>query len=142
MVIIFDTCVVLDHLFDRDNFVENARKLLKISGAHHIDGVVSAKSIADIHYLLKRRIHQEFIVRQAIDKLLTLVGIVSTNSSDIHAAMKSKINDFEDAIMDETASRISAEYIVTRNIKDFKNSKVPAILPEDFLKLLPNYSKE
>lgn len=45
-----------------------------------------------------------------------------------------------DALIDETSSRIKADYIVTRNIKDFKSSKVKAILPEDFLKQLPDYS--
>ena len=42
--------------------------------------------------------------------------------------------DFEDAVVDAVAERSGASYIVTRNIKDFAGSVVPAILPADFLK--------
>lgn len=36
----------------------------------------------------------------------------------------------------EDADSCGADYIVTRNTKDFENSKVPAITPEKFLKLI------
>jgi len=43
--------------------------------------------------------------------------------------------DYEDALVAVCADRINADYIVTRNIKDFKNSSVKAITPKDFLQL-------
>ena len=139
MVIIFDTCIVMDYLFQREPFTKDAKKILEISGQHRIDGVISAKTALDIHYLTKNHLHNEAKTREVMNALLKLVGIVSNDSSDVHEALSSQINDFEDAVLERTASRIGAEYIVTRNIKDFKSSKVPAILPEDFLKLLPEY---
>lgn len=45
-------------------------------------------------------------------------------------------SDFEDCLQEECAVAVSADYIVTRNPKDFVSSRVPAILPNDFLKKL------
>ena len=43
------------------------------------------------------------------------------------------MNDYEDAIIDSIASRENAQYIITRNKKDFEYSKVKAITPKEFL---------
>ena len=39
--------------------------------------------------------------------------------------------DYEDALQSACATRIKANYIITRNIKDFANSKVAAIKPSE-----------
>ena len=52
---------------------------------------------------------------------------------DIHTALMRAMPDFEDAVVDAVAERNGASYILTRNIKDFAGSVVPAILPADFL---------
>ena len=41
--------------------------------------------------------------------------------------------DFEDALQSATAQRIQADYIITRNVKDFRPSKVPAFTPSELL---------
>lgn len=42
----------------------------------------------------------------------------------------------KDCLQDECAKGIGADYIITRNIKDFEQSKVPAITPEQFLEIM------
>jgi len=54
----------------------------------------------------------------------------------IDALNNNDFTDLEDNIQIECAKIINAHYIVTRNIDDFPNSPIPAILPEDFLKLI------
>ncbi|MCM1154322.1 MAG: PIN domain-containing protein [Roseburia sp.] len=44
--------------------------------------------------------------------------------------------DFEDCLQMECAKTYEAEYIVTRDIDDYKFSEIKAILPKDYLKLL------
>ena len=51
---------------------------------------------------------------------------------DIHTALMRDMPDFEDAVVDAVAERNGASCILTRNIKDFAGSVVPAILPVDF----------
>lgn len=42
-------------------------------------------------------------------------------------------HDFEDCLQEECAVAVSADYITTRNIKDFSISRVPAISPDEFI---------
>ena len=53
---------------------------------------------------------------------------------DIHTAIMRSMPDFEDAVVDAVAEWNGANYILTRNIKDFAGSSVPAITPTEFLK--------
>ena len=46
-----------------------------------------------------------------------------------------QFSDFDDCLQMECARAYGAEYIVTRNINDYKMSDVKAILPKDYLKL-------
>ena len=50
-------------------------------------------------------------------------------------ALASEMSDFEDAVVSAVACRIGAEYILTRNTKDYVKSAVPAVSPADYLKL-------
>ncbi len=140
MVIIFDTCVVLDYLLDRKPYSDHSRKLFKLAGDYHFDGLITVKTICDIHYFLKRFHHDEVVVRSLINNLLKILNCADSSTIDMYGALKSDLVDFEDALIECAASRIKADYIVTRNMKDFKKSRVPAILPEDLMKILPNYS--
>jgi len=63
-----------------------------------------------------------------------LVTIVDTKAYDVHNALSANMSDFEDAIVAATALRETAEYVITRNIKDFVKSPIPAITPSEFLR--------
>lgn len=139
MVILFDTCIILDHLLNREPFNKTSREVLKLSGQLRFDGLVTVKSIADIHYILKRSLHDEERVRKVMHHLLQIVGVADSATIDLYSALSSNTNDFEDALLMETANRVHADYIVTRNLKDFKNSKVPAIPPQKLIELIPEY---
>ena len=67
--------------------------------------------------------------------------IATVNRVVLENAAASKFSDFEDAVLHEAACHAGAKYIVTRNIGDFKNSKLPVFEPKEFvsaLKLLSN----
>ena len=53
--------------------------------------------------------------------------------SDIQQAARMQWNDYEDAIQSATAQRIHADFIITRNIKDFAKSKILAFTPAELL---------
>lgn len=53
--------------------------------------------------------------------------------SDIQQAARMQWNDYEDAIQSATAQRIHADFIITRNIKDFAKSKILAFTPTELL---------
>ncbi len=41
--------------------------------------------------------------------------------------------DFEDALQAVSAEACGADWLVTRNVADFSQSRVPALTPKDFL---------
>ena len=68
-------------------------------------------------------------------KNLCLVLQVTGASHDrvCDAISRGEFSDFEDCLQDECAQEVSADFIVTRNVDDFKHSRVKAITPEEFL---------
>ena len=62
--------------------------------------------------------------------------MVDLREKDILKAAELDFCDYEDALQSVCASRAGVDYIVTRNIKDFKNSKVIAIRPSDLFERL------
>ena len=61
--------------------------------------------------------------------------VIETSKELLNEALASDIGDFEDAVIEASANSKKAEYIVTRNIKDFRKSLVRAITPEEMLVL-------
>lgn len=71
-----------------------------------------------------------------IRKMSILFEIVDLKASDIIEAAQMLVRDFEDGVQMSTAKRIQADYIVTRNPRDFSSSDVPCIEPLEILKIL------
>lgn len=133
MKALIDTCVIVDILQKRDPFYPTAMEILLAVSNKKCTGILTAKSITDIYYILRRSIHNEQEVRKLVRILFTLFEVVDTYSIDCELALSSTIKDYEDAIMVETGSRVGAECIVTRNLKDYKLSTLPVLSPDQFL---------
>ena len=133
MKTLIDTCVIVDILQKRDPFYPAAMEILLAVSNKKCTGILTAKSIKDIYYILRRSIHNEQEVHKLVRVLFTLFEVVDTFSIDCELALSSTIKDYEDAIMVETGSRVGAECIVTRNLKDYKLSTLPVLSPDQFL---------
>ena len=135
MKVLFDTNVILDVLLDREPFSEEASILLSKVEQSEIIGFACATTITTIHYLATKALGSEAAARH-IQSLLSLFVIAPVNRVVLENAFASKFKDFEDAVLHEAALNAGAEYIVTRNISDFKKTKLPAYEPAEFLKAL------
>ena len=69
-----------------------------------------------------------------LDMIPELIGAGIDSFKILSALDNEKFEDFEDCLQEECAVAIAADYIITRNIKDFSSSRIPAILPDEFLK--------
>ena len=127
MRVLIDTCIVFDALQSREPFCVAAQKIFIAAASAQINGIISAKALTDIYCLVHRHTH---------DKLITIFDVSDTAGIDCQRAIVSEISDYEDAVMAETAQRIGADCIVTRNIRDYARSPVPAVLPEDLVKIV------
>ena len=135
MKVLFDTNIVLDVLLDRKPFSEPASHLMSKVERSEINGLLCATTVTTIHYLLSKNLNKEKAI-SSISSIMALFEIASVNRLVIENALKSKFTDFEDSVLHESARHAGAEYIVTRNIKDFKNTKIPAFAPIEFLSML------
>ena len=128
---LFDTCIVLDVLQKREPFFDDAHKLFLAVANRRIKGCLTAKSILDIYYLFHRQCHSVDETGKSISALLNLFEILDTSAIDCRKALLSGISDYEDAVMTETAIRERVDCVVTRNLRDYRNSSVTILSSED-----------
>ncbi len=138
MTAVIDTCVVIDVLQNREPFSKAALDIFLAVSNRKFTGVLTAKSITDIYYIIRRSLHDEQKTRATVNKLFVLFDIADTFSADCRIAISSPTSDYEDAVMIETAKRIGADCIVTRNLSDYDKSPVTVFSPEQFLRELDN----
>ena len=86
MKALIDTCVIVDILQKRDPFYAGAMEILLAVSNKKCTGILTAKSITDIYYILRRSIHNEQEVRKLVRVLFTLFEVVDTFSIEIGRA--------------------------------------------------------
>lgn len=135
MKVLVDTNVVLDVLCSRKEFVDASAKILKLCEVKKLTGYISALTVPNIVYIMRKELNGERI-KDLIEKLTLIFGIAELKGEDLKRATALPFDDYEDAVQSSQASRIKAEFIVTRNVKDYKNSSVKAITPNNLLKTI------
>lgn len=138
MRVYLDTCIIIDYLSKREPFFSDAENIFKLIANNKIYAYVSASSITDIHYILKHFFNNEKITRKHLINLTSLVEIIDILAYNIKTIFDSPINDFEDALIEELSYQLKLDYIVTRNTKDYKNSRIKVITPKQILKQFQN----
>jgi predicted nucleic acid-binding protein len=136
MKIALDTNVVLDTLARREPFFDRSQAVIRLVAEGMVTGAVTANTITDIHYILRGHLDKE-AVRAALRGLMELLDVVDVTGSECRAALDLPMEDYEDALLACCAKNWGADCIVTRNMKDFVNSPIRALTPEDFLKTMP-----
>ena len=133
MIILIDTNVILDHLISRQPFADIADDILHLCFEQKCNGYIAAHSITNIFYILRKQfsIQERKIILLELCEFIEVSGIQKEQIID--ALVNDDFDDLEDRLQVECALSVNADYIVTRNVTDFYNSPVPAILPEDFL---------
>ena len=136
MMVLFDTCVVLDYLMRREPFAKDAKELVTLTNNTDVEGFITVKSMMDIHYILKNHYYDEKQVRKVLKSISEIFEITDSLTYCCLKAFNSDINDFEDALMSQTGEVLGVDYFVTRNTKDFKNSKLKVKTPKELIKIL------
>lgn len=133
MRVLIDTNVILDVLQRREPFFADSYGALRMALEGGAECLISASAATDIFYILRKALGSARQAREQIERLAQLVDFADVRGADVHAALARVRPDFEDAVADAVAERIGASFILTRNVRDFKGSAVPAIHPADFL---------
>ena len=135
---LIDTNVVLDALATREPFHAEAERIFLLAAEEKCQGFVTANSITDIYYLVRKNA-SEAVARDALRNLLQVFAIVDISGKDCENALESPLDDYEDALVAVCALRIGADYIITRD-EDFLRAQSPVcvVAPAEFLKILSN----
>ena len=133
MRILIDTNVLADVLLGRDPHYDVAYDILTMCADKKVHGYMAAHSVPNLFYILRKYMTKEER-REAIKDICKIVKVEGIDSYKISSALNNeKFDDFEDCLQEECAVAISADYLVTRNTKDFVSSRIPVILPDEFL---------
>ena len=139
MEVLIDTNIIMDYITKRSSSpnLDASIQTIESCAVPDIHVLVAFHSISNLWFNL-RAIPKE-IRRQWLIHICTLLTVVGTEHEYVLRALKNNIfPDFEDCLQDECAVNAKADCIITWNIKDFANSIVPAITPDDFLARLGN----
>ena len=132
--IFLDSDVILDALLERGEFYLPATNILTLAYQNKLDAVTSAVAFVNVHYFLDK--HDRAKKFSLMNGLRSIVSIVNVDEEIIDLALQSGLNDFEDAVQYYTAKNANADIIITRNIKDYKQSTIQVLTPEQFLTTL------
>ena len=110
-----------------------AAKIWKLCETDQVEGFVSGLTFSNLVYVMRKELTSEAI-NEVFKGLSLIFQFTELAVSDIAKAAELQWDDFEDAIQSVTAQRVHADCIITRNIKDFKQSRIVALTPSEFLK--------
>lgn len=135
LTLLIDTNIIIDVLQNRPQFVQASEKIIKMIYEGRYKGCLAAHSITNLWYVLRKFFSYEQR-RKLFETLLEQFEVISLDKQKIlNGLMRSDFQDFEDCLQDECASELNVDFIITRNTKDFTNSKVRALTPEEFIKI-------
>ena len=132
MKALIDGNILLDVLQNRSPHVEASAQIWKLCETDQIEGFVSALTFADLVYIMRKELTPDSI-HEVLKKLAIIFRFTDLSVSDMTEAAAMQWKDYEDAIQSATAKRIHADWIITRNTRDFLKSAVPALTPAEFL---------
>lgn len=138
MKILFDANVILDCLLEREPTLERSSSALREAFRLGHQCILSASSLNDIHYVVRKAVGNELVARTRTETLFSLFSFAKVDETVLSLAMHLQGRDFEDDIVVAAAIKSGADCIVTNNAKDFATyvEYIPVFTPGEFLDLL------
>ncbi len=138
MQILLDTNILLNWLIETNSKHTEAKRLVQSCLFDNVtEGCVTSHSLTDVFYIL-RKYHRSPEIRRKFILIMVNNFIILTENRDLflESLNDPAFFDLEDGLQMKCAENADLDYIVTENLKDFKNSKIPAISIEEALKKL------
>ena len=135
MNLMIDTNIFLDVLMKREIFFQDSKSVLMLCEEKKIHGFVSATTVTDIYYLIRKHLHSTELAYKNLGYVLDIAKVLSVTNEDVVNAYTRKASDFEDCLLAVCAHSNHCDGIVTRNEKDFENLGITVYAPRDVLLL-------
>lgn len=132
MKLLIDANILLDVLQNREPHVQASSVVWKLCETEKAKGYVSALTFANLVYIMRKELDPKKI-EETLKALSLIFEFADFNVSDLTHAAELEWDNFEDAVQSVTAERVHADYIITRNVRDFAKSKVVAFTPSELI---------
>ena len=133
MNLLIDSNVILDIVQHREPFFRESKEIIAECIRQSHFGFVTAHSLCDIYYILRKDMSAEQRLK-LVNMFCQFFTVIPETASDFTAVTENpNTDDLEDGLQQQCATRLNLDYIITRNIDDFRTSAVPAIEPGQFL---------
>ena len=132
--VLIDSDILLDVFFDRKPFADYSSIILAMCESGKIKGFLTPITYSNVYYLLRKTAKHEKVIEK-LKQLLRITDVPSMDRAVVEQALNSGFKDFEDSLQNYSAiMNGKIDVILTRNIKDYKNSKLGVFTPENYLK--------
>lgn len=135
MRLMIDTNIFLDVLTEREPFYADSKAVLELCESKKACGFLSASSVTDIFYLIRRELHSTDMAYKVLGHILDIARVLTVTNEDVLNAYTRRAPDFEDCLLAICAKSNHCDAIVTRNKKDFLPFGVTLFTPEELLEL-------
>lgn len=132
--VLIDLNIILDFLNKR-NFHQEAAKLINLCVEKKLEGYICAHEVTTLSYFLLKQEKYTAKVINTITMLLDIFNVISLDEIILRDSLISPIADYEDAVIEVSSVKTNINYIISRNISDFKHSRIPTYTPEQFFTL-------
>jgi len=134
--VFIDTNIVIDLLSKREPFYNESADIFSLADKKIIKLSISSLTIANTSYTLLRHTNSKN-AKEILRKLRLIVKILPLDNKIIGIALNDdSFSDFEDGLQYFTAIENSQDIIITRNLRDFKASRLPVMSARQFLETL------
>jgi PIN domain len=133
--VVFDLNILLDVLQERQNFYEFSARLLAYAEIGSIQGWLVAHSVTTLYYLIARDKSPEQ-ARVTLTSLLQFLKVAPVDQNTIEQALNLPYRDFEDAVQMISALQVHADYLLTRNVRDYQPAPMEVVQPVELLAIL------
>jgi predicted nucleic acid-binding protein len=130
--VFLDTNVLLDFLLDRKPFNNDIAEIIEESINKSLQLCVSSVTVTHANYIIGR-FEGVKSAKLKTKKILELVTVENVGETTVHKSTKSKFKDFENGVQNFCAVESNHKIITTRNVKDFKESKLAILTPKELL---------
>ena len=136
MTVLIDTNVLIDFLLHRSPYDKDATVIMEKCAKRNIQGYIAFHSVSNIFFILRKYADAK-TRRDMLKKLCKMVTVTAASHEEVEKTIdREDFNDFEDGLQDRCAVGVSADYIITRNVNDYNQAEVKAIMPNDFVDML------
>lgn len=133
--VLLDLNVVLDVLQNRASHYEASAKAWAAVEEGTLEGCIAAHSVTTLFYLLSQYLEWTAAVA-ALEEVLEVFSVATVDEDVIRNALSFGWRDFEDAVQMAAAASAKADFLITRNPKDFKTGPVAVLQPAELPAIL------